>query len=934
METRREEKIFEIDLSEQSADDAEFWDLVSSAVYPGLDRSAKENWVDQVKGLPNLIERVAKHLHYESKYSIGHAIATAVNWCKKMCSTGRAFGGKVKVGKRAQAAACKAVAQWEAKKARAKADNAGIEFPDLVIVNLTYSTITDEQGNIYEQMSDFDFFSDAAFEDLNLSDPMKVDLDESEAEALEEIEREVLEELEDADDEGRTEDQEKPMGEDYTTEGNEDWAFEQEGGISLAEIGRKVLQSLGVDLADKKNVSTKEWSDFHRGDYTDEQWNRATLVAGKLPVLTPTGKPNIHGMRAAAAALAGARGGVKLSPEQRATAERKLKALFNQIGEDPPESLDNSEPLDFHLGARDSREGNHNQGSHKPKSTVRRKDGVDEPKEVTKAKLGIFKRMGEAMDARNKALIKQVEDEGGEAAKVLRDVGDQIAKGWDAAQNAPRGKFTKPEIDRLLEGRQKAEKLLKSPAGKKIPAELRKQLMKELSAAFLARRNFAPPDASPDRNGEGVGTGSRVKIGAGDKKGAVGEIVSMDGNKATVRLEDGSKVTLPAKRLLKAKQDLSEESDVSYQLPVDFAPPESYGRSLYWKRIIKYGQYFHPDAPGGQLKFDKAYGERLVQNFNEGAFESVPLYSVDLDNKHNSLPDRIRGEIKKVEARDDGVYALVETNPEGTYQIEERSPNIGCSVRIRPGYVRYRDMRQFGDSLEHLVFTPKSHLGEMGSWLKTAQADLSEQEGVALLDLTEADFVDPKGGEDMDSRNGHDHEGGEVMTLNLSEIDFSELNDEERKKIMDGLGIQTVIDNAIAPFKEKADENERVAKEAYNRWKTTERRLAEEKLNARLVQLSDEGVPQASIEAAKPILLSELSGQEITVDMTEGDDPQPIKTPVAEQMWKVLEQQKGTVPVEKRELKGETDLTELDADDEDYAAFKAQVGELGIGNEE
>jgi peptidoglycan hydrolase-like protein with peptidoglycan-binding domain len=81
----------------------------------------KQNWVEKAGGLPSLIERVAKHLHYEKGRPIGVAIATAVNWSKKMCASGTAFGGKVKVGAPAQARACAAVASWEAKKGRSKA---------------------------------------------------------------------------------------------------------------------------------------------------------------------------------------------------------------------------------------------------------------------------------------------------------------------------------------------------------------------------------------------------------------------------------------------------------------------------------------------------------------------------------------------------------------------------------------------------------------------------------------------------------------------------------------------------------------------------------------------------------------------------------------------------------------------------------------------
>ena len=91
--------------------------LVSSSVYPGLDRSPKANWVDKAGGLPNYIERIAKHLHYEKGMDISRAIATAVNVVKKMCATGELnWPGHQTANAGSQAEACAAVASWEKKR--------------------------------------------------------------------------------------------------------------------------------------------------------------------------------------------------------------------------------------------------------------------------------------------------------------------------------------------------------------------------------------------------------------------------------------------------------------------------------------------------------------------------------------------------------------------------------------------------------------------------------------------------------------------------------------------------------------------------------------------------------------------------------------------------------------------------------------------------
>lgn len=79
----------------------------SSRIHPSLERSPKENWVEKAGGLPSYINRIAKHIHYDSGLSISHAIAAAVNRCKVLCAKGNAQ-------------ACAAVASWEKKKAKTR----------------------------------------------------------------------------------------------------------------------------------------------------------------------------------------------------------------------------------------------------------------------------------------------------------------------------------------------------------------------------------------------------------------------------------------------------------------------------------------------------------------------------------------------------------------------------------------------------------------------------------------------------------------------------------------------------------------------------------------------------------------------------------------------------------------------------------------------
>jgi hypothetical protein len=61
----------------------------------------------------------------------------------------------------------------------------------------------------------------------------------------------------------------------------------------------------------------------------------------KLPVKEPNGDINRNAVHAAAAALAGGRGGVKASPSARKAAARKLVRLYGQLKETPPPSIKN-----------------------------------------------------------------------------------------------------------------------------------------------------------------------------------------------------------------------------------------------------------------------------------------------------------------------------------------------------------------------------------------------------------------------------------------------------------------------------------------------------------------------------------------------------------------------------------------------------------------
>lgn len=80
------------------------------------------NWVDEVGGLPKYIREIADSLMTKQGFSESRAIATAVETVKRWAKGGPARkGGKGSVSAKTIAKAATALAEWEAKKARANA---------------------------------------------------------------------------------------------------------------------------------------------------------------------------------------------------------------------------------------------------------------------------------------------------------------------------------------------------------------------------------------------------------------------------------------------------------------------------------------------------------------------------------------------------------------------------------------------------------------------------------------------------------------------------------------------------------------------------------------------------------------------------------------------------------------------------------------------
>lgn len=104
----------------------------------------------------------------------------------------------------------------------------------------------------------------------------------------------------------------------------------------------------GQDGKSAKAVTDQSW-DGSASRFSIEQWKSSTLIGPlgdpqskssyKLPVKEPNGDINSNAVHAAAAALAGGRGGVDAPGPEKAAAAKKLVGIYRQLKADPPDSL-------------------------------------------------------------------------------------------------------------------------------------------------------------------------------------------------------------------------------------------------------------------------------------------------------------------------------------------------------------------------------------------------------------------------------------------------------------------------------------------------------------------------------------------------------------------------------------------------------------------
>lgn len=183
------------------------------------------------------------------------------------------------------------------------------------------------------------------------------------------------------------------------------------------------------------------------------------------------------------------------------------------------------------------------------------------------------------------------------------------------------------------------------------------------------------------------------------------------------------------------------EPDLSFITPAvhghgDVELSNENGRLAFWKQILpmKTINYTAKDGSRQTINFDKQYLTDLANNM---AVDKVGFLLADAENRHTMDPERWRGNVVKMEVRDDGLYGkIVFPNAKAAAAVLD-NPELGVSARIREG-VQRSDGSTVNRGIIHVLGTLDPQVSGMSPW---QTADLSNDEGT-VLDLSNEEYKD------------------------------------------------------------------------------------------------------------------------------------------------------------------------------------------------
>lgn len=291
----------------------------------------------------------------------------------------------------------------------------------------------------------------------------------------------------------------------------------------------------------------------------------------------------------------------------------------------------------------------------------------------------------------------------------------------------------------------------------------------------------------------------------------------------------------------------------------------------FWKQIAGYGEFVDPRGAGKKMVLDKAWGERIVDNFKNGPIKRVPT-PVGHPQTSAELAERNKGWLVDAEAREDGLYGLIEIRKADAAEDIESGVLVDTSVAFDEQYTDKKTGKIFRDVLKHVGLVNDPYIKDMTEF----QPALSDGNLATIL------FSD----------GGNNNNEEEIkMTLVKNDREFevkvTYLEGEETKEAVIAAGaelevpedqaeaVTKLIAEAVAPEEEEEDEElsdeEKKAKELADREAAVaakEKELSDKQAAADYERLLSEG---KIVPAQKDAFIALSAQGSATVELSDGE---------------------------------------------------------------
>lgn len=143
--------------------------------------------------------------------------------------------------------------------------------------------------------------------------------------------------------------------------------------------------------------------------------------------------------------------------------------------------------------------------------------------------------------------------------------------------------------------------------------------------------------------------------------------------------------------------------------------------TVFYKQIAKFGKWVNPLFPIEFMELDKEWAQSIVDNFNAGVIDRVP---VPLD--HTDQTEANTGEVIKLEIQDDGIYGYLDIRRPNVVDDINNGLIFDVSISFDWDYIDTENGDHHGPTLLHVALVNNPYLKGMPAFEEATQGSFSK----------------------------------------------------------------------------------------------------------------------------------------------------------------------------------------------------------------